>query len=245
MSDYITTYSGTHFVPTKPDASTIHITDIAHALSLICRGNGHVKTFFSVGQHCINCAREAKARGLSARIVLACLLHDASESYMSDVPRPFKQYLDKYLEFEEQLLDVIYTKYLGSALSNEEKAAVKQIDDDMLYFDLRELLNESSDREEPQMKTTFSYEVLPFGMVESEYLSLYYMCKADLDFENVRKKAKIMSKAVIKRHIENSECNYRKSAEYGNADAGGCLEALKAYKSRLSFYRLEAKLQEL
>ena len=46
MDCYITTYSGTHFVPTKPEASKVHIVDIAHALSMICRGNGHVKTFF-------------------------------------------------------------------------------------------------------------------------------------------------------------------------------------------------------
>ena len=104
MSDYITTYSGLHIIPTKPEKNKILIKDIAHALSLICRGNGHVKTFFSVGQHCINCALEAEARGYSKRIILACLLHDASEAYMSDVPRPFKQYLDQYLEFENQLL---------------------------------------------------------------------------------------------------------------------------------------------
>ncbi|MBR4027596.1 MAG: hypothetical protein IKJ01_08630, partial [Lachnospiraceae bacterium] len=95
-TNYITTYSGTHFTPTHPDIHTIHITDIAHALSLICRGNGHVKTFFSVGQHCIHCALEAEARGYSKRVILACLLHDASECYMSDVPRPFKQYLTEY-----------------------------------------------------------------------------------------------------------------------------------------------------
>lgn len=88
---YITTYTGKHFDPVNPDASLLCIEDIAHALSLLCRGNGHVQTFFSVGQHCIACAKEAQARGLSARLILACLLHDASECYMSDVPRPFKQ----------------------------------------------------------------------------------------------------------------------------------------------------------
>lgn len=86
MSEYITTYTGQHFEPTNPDPELIRIEDIAHALSMICRGNGHVKTFWSVGQHCICCAREAAARGLSNRMVLACLLHDASECYMSDVP---------------------------------------------------------------------------------------------------------------------------------------------------------------
>ena len=64
MSDYITTYTGKHVEPLNPDEELICIEDIAHALSLLCRGNGHVKNFFSVGQHCINCAREGDARGV-------------------------------------------------------------------------------------------------------------------------------------------------------------------------------------
>ena len=59
MSDYITTYTGKHFEPLNPDPAAIDIQDIAHALSLICRGNGHVHTFWSVGEHCICCAKEA------------------------------------------------------------------------------------------------------------------------------------------------------------------------------------------
>ena len=50
MSEYITTYTGKHFKPTEPDSELFDIADIAHALSLICRGNGHVKTFWSVGE---------------------------------------------------------------------------------------------------------------------------------------------------------------------------------------------------
>lgn len=83
MSSYITTYTRKRFDPVHPDPEGIIIEDIAHALSLLCRGNGHVTTFWSVGQHCICCAKEAAGRGLSNRIVLACLLHDASECYMS------------------------------------------------------------------------------------------------------------------------------------------------------------------
>lgn len=173
MSDYITTYTGVHIVPTRPEAGLIRIADIAHALSLTCRGNGHVKTFFSVGQHCIHCALEAKARGCSDRVVLACLLHDAGEAYMSDVPRPFKQYLDGYRTCEERLLDLIYTKYLGSGLSEKEAALVKEIDDDMLCYDLTVLLREPSDRPLPSMKSTFSYRVLPFADVEQRYLELF------------------------------------------------------------------------
>lgn len=121
MADWITTYGGIHFFPLEPEADKIEITDVAHALSLICRGNGHVKTFFSVGQHCIHCALEAEARGYGSRIALACLLHDASEAYMSDVPRPFKQHLSDYISHEKTLLDIVYTKYLGSRLDEEEE----------------------------------------------------------------------------------------------------------------------------
>lgn len=173
MSDYITTYGGTHFIPTKPEADRIHITDIAHALSLICRGNGHLKTFFSVGQHCIYCAQEAELRGYSGRLCLACLLHDASEAYMSDVPRPFKQYLKEYNEFEEKLLDMIYTKYLGSPLSGEEQRLLKKVDDDLLYYDMTELLNEPVEGEAPELKIDLDYSVRPFAEVEEEYLELF------------------------------------------------------------------------
>ena len=93
MSEFITTYTGKHFKQTAPTPELINIPDIAHALSLICRGIGHVKTFWSVGQHCICCANEAAARGLSDRMVLAGVLHDAREGYLSDVQSPFKKTL--------------------------------------------------------------------------------------------------------------------------------------------------------
>lgn len=173
MADHITTYGGTHFTPASPEINKIHITDIAHALSLTCRGNGHVKTFFSVGQHCIFCALEAKARGYSKRVILACLVHDASEAYMSDVPTPFKKYLKEYVKMEENLLKLIYTKFLGSELTAEEELLVKQIDSDMLYYDMSVLLNEKSDLPAPSMKSRFSYEVLPFETVEARFLELY------------------------------------------------------------------------
>ena len=124
MSNCITTYTGKHFDPTQPEKERICIDDIAHALSLLCRGNGHVKTFFSVGQHCILCAKEAMARGLPRRLALAALLHDASECYMSDVPRPFKKSLPEYQRQEEKLLCIIYEKYLGTGLSRKWKTTI-------------------------------------------------------------------------------------------------------------------------
>lgn len=181
MSDYIRTSSGVKFYPLNPDPQGILIEDIAHALSLLCRGNGHVKVFFSVGQHCIHCAKEAEQRGYSTRLILACLLHDASEAYLSDITRPVKQHLQDYCRYEKHLLEVIYKKFLGSPLSQEEQKLVKIIDDDMLYYDLRDLLNESvgelvngqEPRSAPVMYSSFSYKERSFKEVEEEYLSLF------------------------------------------------------------------------
>ena len=88
---------------------------------------------------------------------------------MSDVPRPFKQHLSDYISHEKTL----YTKYLGSRLDEEEEKKVKEIDDDMLYYDLKILLRGVSEEAPPIMKTHFSYEVLPFEVVEKRYLELF------------------------------------------------------------------------
>ena len=173
MSDCITTYTGRHFDPLHPEEALICIEDIAHALSLICRGNGHVKSFFSVGQHCILCAREAAARSYSSRLSLAAILHDASECYMSDVPTPFKNELPEYQEQEEHLLGIIYEKFLGSNLTEEEQKELKKIDHAMLWYDLEHLLGEIQYGEIPELHIDLDYTVRPFEEVEEEYLSLF------------------------------------------------------------------------
>ena len=174
MGEHITTYTGIWFYPTAPRAEDIDIRDIAHSLSLMCRGNGHVKTFFSVGQHCILCAKEAEAEKLSPRMILACLLHDASEAYLSDVPRPFKKEIPRYNEWEDTILDIIYKKYLGSTLNNEEQSQLKRIDDSLLYFDIEELLFETPKIPKPIVKIIPDYKMKPFEETEKEYLEMFY-----------------------------------------------------------------------
>ena len=170
---YITTYTGKHFDPVTPDKNLIDIRDIAHALSLICRGNGHVKTFFSVGQHCINAAKEAILRGYSDRVILACLIHDAGEAYLSDVPRPVKPSMPEYNQLEDCLLNIIYEKFLGSPLTEEEQRLVKSVDNDLLYYDLKELLNEVLDVPAPSLHISLNYNFVQFDEIEQNFLALY------------------------------------------------------------------------
>lgn len=101
LSDYIYTYSKIKFYPLEPVKKDILIIDIAHALSLMTRANGHFKHFYSVAQHSINCYKEAKSREYSTKVQLGCLLHDASESYISDLTRPVKKNLSEYFVIEK------------------------------------------------------------------------------------------------------------------------------------------------
>ena len=182
MSGLITTFTGIRFDPTAPGPEHIDIRDIAHALPMICRGNGQVKSFYSVAQHCINCALEAEERGYTKRVRLACLLHDAGECYLSDVPRPFKQYIPQYYEYEDRLLSVIYTKFLGSDITPEENSLVREIDDLMLNSDLVNLLNAGNAfaaEAFPHIK--ISYEVQSFESVEKEYLELFGRLKSSIE----------------------------------------------------------------
>lgn len=162
----IRTYTGIMFDPLNPDPELVNITDIAHALSLLCRANGHFRNFYSVAQHSINCLEEAKERGYSRKVQLACLLHDASEAYLSDVTRPVKQEIPKYLEIEKPLQELIWTKYLGCRLTEEEYAQVFAIDDAILYHEFVALMDMKLESVEPKILSQPVYEFIDFTYYE-------------------------------------------------------------------------------
>ncbi len=169
----IMTRSHIMFDPLNPDPALIRIQDIAHALSMLCRANGHFKSFYSVGQHCINCCKEAAARGYSPKVQLACLLHDGSEAYLSDVTRPVKQELPRYREIEEPLQDTIWLKFLGQPLTEEENRQVFSIDDDVLWHEFVQLMEAALSPEEPKLASTPVYEFMGFVPCREEYLRLF------------------------------------------------------------------------
>ncbi len=171
--DFIITYTKTRFSPLSAKEEDINIHDIAHALSLMCRANGHIKHFYSVAQHSINCAIEASARGLSERIQLACLLHDASEAYLSDVTRPIKRNLPQYLVFEEALQSKIFIRFQLNDLTEEEQGHVKNIDDTLLYYEFLELMGEMIFPEEPRLTSSLSFDRVDFEHVERQFINMY------------------------------------------------------------------------
>ncbi len=169
---YITTYTGKHFDPIEIDAELIDIRDIAHALSLLCRANGHLRHFYSVAQHCVNCCREAEARGYSEKLQLACLLHDAAEAYLSDVTRPVKALLPEYQAVEDRLLDVIWEKYIGEVTETERKL-VFEIDDAILSLEFKKLMPQPLSEDYQSLKSVPQTEYRNPLDVENDYLRYF------------------------------------------------------------------------
>lgn len=165
----ITTYTGIHMDPTKPQLDDICLVDIAHSLSLLCRANGHFRYFYSIAQHSINCANEAKARNLSKKMQLACLLHDASEAYISDITRPIKANLPEYLTIEKRLQKIIYEKF---GLKNVDYAVVEEIDNALLYMEFQIIMGEKVYDTPPETVSTADCSEKDYNAVKNIFLRL-------------------------------------------------------------------------
>ena len=74
----------------------------------------------------------------------------------------------------------IYEKFLGTDLTGEDQKQLKEIDNAMLWYDLKELLGEPKKSEKPEIHINLNYTVRSFEDVEEEYLSIYekYIQKA-------------------------------------------------------------------
>lgn len=122
---WIQTFTGKQFFWRSPRVEDINIEDIAHALSMLCRFNGHCTQFYSVAEHSVHVSHKVPP-GLE----LAGLLHDASEAYFSDLPSPVKRVLPDVQEIEANLHRVICEKF---GLAEEDLDGIKDADVRMLF----------------------------------------------------------------------------------------------------------------
>lgn len=98
---WILTRSGRRFDLLAPKADQVSTLDIAHALSQLCRFNGHTSRHYSVAQHSL-----LVASIVPAEHQLAALLHDATEAYVGDMVRPLKLGMREF--YEAQSLVSLY-----------------------------------------------------------------------------------------------------------------------------------------
>jgi len=144
--DWIRTYTGKKFYFANPTPEQIDPVDIAHALSNICRFNGHIKRFYSVLHHSINVAQL-----LPPALYIHGLLHDAAEAYVCDLPSPIKRYFPDYQKLEEELRIVI-NKRFNLFWNHHIYATVNTADLLMLAREKLNLLDNSIDSWETRLK---------------------------------------------------------------------------------------------
>lgn len=84
------TYSGEMFDFEAPDPESIHLDDIAHALSLTCRFGGHIPNFYSVADHALM-VRSLVIEAGHPELAKEALHHDSHEAILGDLPTPIKQ----------------------------------------------------------------------------------------------------------------------------------------------------------
>jgi predicted RNase H-like nuclease/5'-deoxynucleotidase YfbR-like HD superfamily hydrolase len=167
------TYSRVLMDPLRARPEQILIEDIAHSLALMTRANGHYRQFYSVAQHSINCQREALSRGYSRRIQLACLLHDAAEAYIADIPRPVKHRLAGFAEIEDSVQRVIFHKFGLTDMPQEERDAVRSVDDALLHAEFEALMGISLFKTAPFVSAAHDYRLKDMDDVYREFICTF------------------------------------------------------------------------
>jgi hypothetical protein len=135
MSTFIETYTGITFDPISPSWPSICIEDIAHALSNQGRFTGHSRHFYSVAEHSVRVSEAVPECD-----ALWGLLHDASEAYLVDIPRPLKYSKDfaSYLDIEVRLMAAVCRRF---SLPETQPESVHVADDVLLATEVRDLMH--------------------------------------------------------------------------------------------------------
>lgn len=124
--DWVQLASGRPFWPLDPRPEDIHISDIAHALSMTCRFGGHCLRYYSVAEHSVLMARAMK----DPQHKMWALLHDSAEGLgLVDLLRPVKKYMPEYREAEAKVMAAVCKRF---GLPLEIPPEVKAADDAIL-----------------------------------------------------------------------------------------------------------------
>lgn len=179
---WIETASGIKFDLLDPQPEMVCAYDIAHALSKLCRFGGHCRQFYSVAEHSrhvydvigIDAFQSDPDNLPRESLMLAALLHDASEAYCVDVPRPLKGILDGYKEIEHRIQCAIAAAF-GFNPEEFDDPLIEDADRRMLSLEASELM--------PSKGTLWSTRVTPadvrLGMWEPRVAAQIFMDTLD------------------------------------------------------------------
>lgn len=171
----IQTYTGRIVYPLDLRYDEVDIRDIAHALSNSCRYAGHTSHFYSVAEHSVYVSQMAEKAARSSKAKLeaakAGLLHDASEAYLVDLPRPVKDFMPEYRNYEQTAQFVI------SEVFDIEWPFPKEVhdaDDRMLVTEMRDLMPVVRWEGKKLTPYSFAIEGLTPRQAEKAFLRRYH-----------------------------------------------------------------------
>ena len=138
VGNTILTFTGKWFWPLDPRPEDIDIVDIAHALANKCRFSGHTKKFYSGAQHSVIVSRICDPKD-----ALWGLLHDASEAYLVDLPKPLKilKEYDWFVEVENKVQRAVSDRFGLDPVQPESTHVADKVS---LFTEKRDLMGHNS-----------------------------------------------------------------------------------------------------
>ena len=130
--NWMQTFTGRQFWPLDPRPEEIDLEDIATGLSRACRYAGHCERFYSVAEHSV-----LVSHVVPPSLALKGLLHDATEAYLVDIPRPIKPALTGYMAIEQRLWEAVAVRF---GLSPEMPDAIKAADNAVLLAESTQIM---------------------------------------------------------------------------------------------------------
>jgi hypothetical protein len=133
----IQTFTGKYVRPYDLQPGDVDVVDIAHALSNVCRFQGHTREFYSVAQHCVICSTLVEPE-----LALPALLHDSPEAYACDLAGPLKRDTPigrAYKRIEADIAAAIESA-LGMRHGAFDDLDVKRADWELLQVEGRQLM---------------------------------------------------------------------------------------------------------
>lgn len=130
--NWMQTSRGAMFWPLDPRADEVFIEDIAAGLSKLCRFAGQCQRFYSVAEHSV-----LVSQIVPPQYALIGLLHDATEAYVVDVPRPIKPFLGGYKDIEIGVWRAISERY---GLPLDPPPSIKEADNAMVLAEADQIM---------------------------------------------------------------------------------------------------------
>lgn len=140
-SSEVETSTGRYVNLMDPEPETIVLEDIAHALSQICRYNGHTSRFDSVAEHAVFVSKRLERKHHPVETQLLGLHHDDHEAYLGDVVRPLKHLLGDIYTSRTIIMDHAIREALRLPDTTVEmEANIKAADNWALFVEALHLL---------------------------------------------------------------------------------------------------------